>query len=81
MADGAWEGRIASAPEGDGGFGYDPVFFDPELGRMSATLTREQKNARSHRGKALTALLARWPEFWDKSLGHCPKIAKCPIVP
>lgn len=65
-AEGAWEGRIALAPEGDGGFGYDPVFFDPELGRSAATLSREDKNARSHRGKALQALLARWPEFWDK---------------
>jgi len=65
-AEGAWEGRISAAPEGDGGFGYDPVFFDPELGRTAATLSREDKNARSHRGKALTALLARWPEFWDK---------------
>ena len=65
-AQGAWEGRIALEPSGDNGFGYDPVFLDPELGRTAACHSREEKNARSHRGKALAALLARWPEFWDK---------------
>ena len=54
---GVWEGHIADAPSGGNGFGYDPLFFDPELGRISAELTREEKNARSHRGKALRLLL------------------------
>jgi len=63
-ASGAWEGLIADAPRGTGGFGYDPVFFDPELGLTAAELSREQKNARSHRGRALRALLDRWPAFW-----------------
>lgn len=63
-ARGAWEGRIALAPRGTNGFGYDPVFLDPTLGRTAAELTREEKNARSHRGKALRALLAQWPGFW-----------------
>ena len=60
---GAWEGRIARTPDGENGFGYDPVFFDAALGRTAATLTREAKNARSHRGAALRKLAAAWPEF------------------
>ena len=53
VASGAWEGRIAGAPSGTNGFGYDPLFFDPELGCTAAELDREAKMARSHRGKAL----------------------------
>ena len=47
------EGQIASAPVGSGGFGYDPIFFLPELGCCMAELTPEQKHAVSHRGKVL----------------------------
>lgn len=47
------EGRIAEEPSGGGGFGYDPIFFLPELGRTMADLTAEQKHAISHRGKVL----------------------------
>lgn len=57
VASGAWEGRIAAAPSGENGFGYDPLFLDPELGRTAAELSREEKMARSHRGKALARLL------------------------
>jgi XTP/dITP diphosphohydrolase len=53
---GVWEGRIATTPAGDNGFGYDPVFFVPELGRTAAQLAPEQKNRLSHRGQALAAL-------------------------
>ncbi len=56
VAEGRWQGRILEQRRGTGGFGYDPVFFDPECGRTAAELGPEQKNARSHRGKALTAL-------------------------
>ncbi|MFN0084483.1 MAG: RdgB/HAM1 family non-canonical purine NTP pyrophosphatase [Blastocatellia bacterium] len=49
------EGRIALEPRGQGGFGYDPVFIDPERGLTFAELTRQEKAARSHRGKALKA--------------------------
>lgn len=63
-ARGEWEGRINTALDGDNGFGYDPLFFDMELGRTSARLTPAEKNNRSHRGKALTALLEQWPAFW-----------------
>ncbi|MBG0777703.1 MAG: XTP/dITP diphosphatase [Desulfovibrionaceae bacterium] len=69
VADGAWEGRVALAPAGGNGFGYDPLFFDPELGRTAAELDKAAKNARSHRGRALERLLASWPEFWDRVCG------------
>jgi len=60
VAEGAWEGRVAAAPSGQGGFGYDPLFFDPAAGRTAAELTAAEKNARSHRGNALRELVARW---------------------
>jgi XTP/dITP diphosphohydrolase len=58
LAQGTWEGYIAAAPRGDGGFGYDPVFVDLASGLTAAELPAEAKNARSHRGLALRALLA-----------------------
>ncbi len=63
---GEWDGRIAFELSGAEGFGYDPLFFDPELGCVSAEMTRETKNSRSHRGKALRALMAQWPDFQKK---------------
>jgi len=59
IAEGEWHGEIAHAERGDSGFGYDPLFWLPELGKMSAELEREQKHAISHRGKALKVLLDR----------------------
>lgn len=56
VAQGRWPGRIALAPVGVAGFGYDPVFFDPALGKTAAELAREEKNRISHRGRALAAL-------------------------
>lgn len=56
MASGSWEGNIATARRGSGGFGYDPVFIDTISGLTAAELTPAQKNARSHRGKALAEL-------------------------
>jgi XTP/dITP diphosphohydrolase len=55
--EGRCEGRIALAPRGDGGFGYDPIFIDVELGRTFAELSPEEKSSRSHRGKALRAVI------------------------
>jgi XTP/dITP diphosphohydrolase len=63
LAEGAWEGLIALEPSGHNGFGYDPVFFDPALGRTAACLSREEKNRHSHRARALAALLREWPSF------------------
>lgn len=54
-ARGECEGTVAFAPIGEGGFGYDPIFFVPELKKTFAQLTPEEKNARSHRGRALAA--------------------------
>jgi XTP/dITP diphosphohydrolase len=51
------EGTIALAPSGSGGFGYDPIFWLPELGCTMADLTAEQKHAVSHRGKVLRRLV------------------------
>lgn len=56
MAEGEWRGRILHTPQGDGGFGYDPLFFVPECGCSSAELSPAEKNARSHRGKAFEEL-------------------------
>lgn len=57
IARGAWHGDILTAPRGEGGFGYDPVFLDPETGRAAAELAAFEKDARSHRGQALRALV------------------------
>lgn len=51
-----WEGEIALAPKGDGGFGYDPIFFDPVVGKGAAEMSAEEKRERSHRGKAFRKL-------------------------
>jgi XTP/dITP diphosphohydrolase len=59
IAEGEWHGEIALEQRGDGGFGYDPLFWLPELGKMSAELTREEKHEISHRGKAMRVLLQR----------------------
>jgi XTP/dITP diphosphohydrolase len=53
---GECEGRIALSPRGEGGFGYDPIFFLPELGRTMAELSFWEKHAVSHRGKVLKAV-------------------------
>jgi XTP/dITP diphosphohydrolase len=50
------EGLIAEAPAGDSGFGYDPIFYYPPLGKTFAQLTRQEKSRVSHRGKALQEL-------------------------
>ena len=56
VAEGSWHGRILTAPRGDGGFGYDPVFLDPESGRSAAELEPALKHRLSHRGRALARL-------------------------
>ena len=59
IAEGEWHGTIAYEERGDGGFGYDPLFWLPELGRMSAELGRDEKVQLSHRAIALNILLQR----------------------
>ena len=57
IADGSWHGQIIPQPRGNGGFGYDPHFYLPELGVTSAELPLEQKNKISHRSQALIRLV------------------------
>jgi XTP/dITP diphosphohydrolase len=52
----AWEGLLLDAPRGAAGFGYDPYFWLPDLGRTAAELDITEKNRLSHRGRALLAL-------------------------
>lgn len=56
------EGVIADSPSGNGGFGYDPIFFLPEMGCCMADLTAEDKHKISHRGKALRQFCAQFSE-------------------
>jgi XTP/dITP diphosphohydrolase len=65
-ARGECHGTIAFAPMGDGGFGYDPVFFIPELKKTFAQLSPEEKNAISHRGRALQAFKEKLEEYLNK---------------
>jgi len=57
VGEGEWLGSISTVRRGDGGFGYDPVFFDLELEKCAAEMTAGEKNARSHRGRAFRDLL------------------------
>ncbi|MGH7523299.1 MAG: RdgB/HAM1 family non-canonical purine NTP pyrophosphatase [Gemmatimonadales bacterium] len=60
VVSGATDGRIARAPRGSGGFGYDPLFFSDELGMTFGEATDEAKHAVSHRGRAVAALARVW---------------------
>ena len=64
IAEGSWHGQIALSPHGEGGFGYDPIFWLPDRGCTSAELDLATKQQISHRGQALRALLARLPDRW-----------------
>ena len=57
VAEASWDGEIARTPRGSGGFGYDPYFYLPALGRTAAELSPDEKNRLSHRGQALAKLL------------------------
>ncbi len=59
IADGRWNGEMIAAPRGQGGFGYDPHFWIPELQKTAAELSSEEKNRLSHRGQALRALIEK----------------------
>jgi XTP/dITP diphosphohydrolase len=64
IAMGRWQGEILRAAEGEGGFGYDPLLFIPELGQSVATLGAEVKNRLSHRALASQELLRQMRESW-----------------
>lgn len=59
ICQGTWNGRIITEPQGENGFGYDPIFYVPEYNCTSAQLKPEQKNKLSHRGIALAALVKK----------------------
>ncbi|MCK0154661.1 RdgB/HAM1 family non-canonical purine NTP pyrophosphatase [Alcanivorax sp. S6407] len=59
ICQGTWEGEIVLEPQGDQGFGYDPHFYVPEKGCTAAQLPPQEKNAMSHRGKAMDQLIAQ----------------------
>ncbi|CAH1904267.1 dITP/XTP pyrophosphatase [Candidatus Nitrotoga sp. HW29] len=59
IAEGEWHGEIAQQMRGEGGFGYDPLFWLPQLNKMSAELSRDEKAQISHRAQALHILLQR----------------------
>lgn len=62
ICDGTWHGRILTAPSGEKGFGYDPVFYDLQSRCAAAELPIEIKNRISHRGQALQSLLKKLPD-------------------
>lgn len=64
---GSWAGEITFAQAGEGGFGYDPIFYVPELSKTAAELSREEKSAVSHRGQALKLLFAAMKEAVQKN--------------
>ncbi len=59
ICEGEWHGEIIDAPRGANGFGYDPYFLVPDLNQTAAEISAEEKNQRSHRGKALAQLMER----------------------
>ena len=61
IAEGEWHGEILPAQQGEGGFGYDPLFFVPEFGQTAAELDAATKNKVSHRGQAMQKLIERLP--------------------
>ncbi|MFT4100223.1 MAG: RdgB/HAM1 family non-canonical purine NTP pyrophosphatase [Burkholderiaceae bacterium] len=61
LSEAAWHGEVVETPRGANGFGYDPHFLLPELGRTAAELPPDEKNRLSHRGRAMAGLLARLP--------------------
>ena len=65
-AEGRCDGTIAFAPMGEGGFGYDPVFFVPELKKTFGQLTAEEKSSISHRGRALAAFVEKLETYLKK---------------
>ena len=57
FAEGFWRGEILTETRGEGGFGYDPLFYDAATGKTGAQMTASEKNRRSHRGKSLRAII------------------------
>ncbi len=69
VATGRWEGRVLEVPQGEGGFGYDPLMFVPVLGRSVAQLEAETKNAHSHRALAAAQMAGLMRAAWRLDQG------------
>lgn len=67
VVSGTVSGLIHGIPQGENGFGYDPYFFVPKVGKTLAELTPAEKNQLSHRGNALRALAAKWDQWWTET--------------
>lgn len=61
IAEGEWQGEIFHEERGEGGFGYDPMFWLPQFGKTAAELSHDEKAQISHRAKALQVLMQRFP--------------------
>jgi XTP/dITP diphosphohydrolase len=68
--DGTCEGLIAKEPRGSQGFGYDPVFYLPDRDRTMAEISKEEKNAISHRGKAMRRLKEKLKDLLRADAGN-----------
>ncbi|WP_216694681.1 non-canonical purine NTP pyrophosphatase [Dietzia psychralcaliphila] len=66
VAEGRWAGRVLREPRGEGGFGYDPLFLPEGSGRSAGELTPEEKDADSHRGRALRSLVPALRELAER---------------
>ena len=64
IADARWYGEVLEQPRGTGGFGYDPLFLLPELGKTAAELEPAEKNRISHRGQAMVELARKMATAW-----------------
>lgn len=67
QVEGVCEGSILRAQDGDGGFGYDPLFYYAPLGKTFAALTADEKNAVSHRGKAMRGFVKKFKEYIEQA--------------
>lgn len=65
VVDGEVHGEILTAPRGDNGFGYDPLFYVPEKGQTMAEMSAQEKNAISHRGRAARKMMAQFDSWWE----------------
>ena len=70
IAHGVWHGTLLTAPRGEGGFGYDPLFVDMQSGKTAAELAPEDKRARSHRGLAIAQLLPQLEALREQLDAH-----------
>ncbi len=66
VVDGEVHGEILTAPRGENGFGYDPLFYVPSKGKTMAEMSDAEKNAISHRGRATQKMMIQFDDWWEK---------------